>query len=300
MKIPRFVTSPVLLLLSVAAVDAQRLEILFLGDKGHHVPEQRFPELMQGLGARGVNFSYTDKMADVNAANLAQYDALMIYANTDVIAPGQEKAMLDYVRSGKGLIPIHCASYCFRNSMQYVALVGAQFKSHGTGTFDTAITDAEHPVMKGFTPFSTWDETYVHAFGAADRHILQTRDGEPYTWTRNEGQGRVFYTAYGHDSRTFSNPGFQDLIFRGTLWAAGDERAAAFEYWKPAPFTYSDADVPNYERRTPPPRLQHALSPEESRKHIQIPAGYELGTIATETMIYNVIDMKWDERGRLW
>ena len=288
-------------LFSAGAVRAQRLEILFLGDKGHHVPAERFPELMQGLGARGVNLSYTDKMADLNAANLAQYDALMIYANTDVIAPEQEKAMLEYVRGGKGLMPLHSASYCFRNSMQYVALVGGQFQKHDAGVFKTEITDAAHPIMKGFTGFETWDETYVHTMGAADRHILQTREGEPSTWTRNEGQGRVFYTAYGHDSRTFSNPGFHDLVFRGTLWAVGDARAAAFEKWKPAPFTYSDhPGVPNYERRNPAPKLQHALTPEESQKHIQIPAGYEMTTIATEPMIYNVIDMKWDERGRLW
>ncbi|HEX2751415.1 MAG TPA: ThuA domain-containing protein [Verrucomicrobiales bacterium] len=288
------------LLGAAAPVHAQRLEILFLGDNGHHEPSKRFPELMQGLGARGLNFSYTDKMSDINAANLAQYDALMIYANTDLIAPEQEKAMLDYVRSGKGLVPIHCASYCFRNSKQYVALVGGQFKSHGTGTFNTEIVDAAHPVMKGFTPFQTWDETYVHTMGAADRHILQTREGEPYTWTRDEGKGRVFYTAYGHDARTFTNPGFQDLIYRGTLWAVGDARAAAFEKWKPAPFAYTDADVPNYEHRNPPPRLQQGLSPAESQKHIQVPAGYELSAIATEPLIYNVIDMKWDERGRLW
>jgi putative membrane-bound dehydrogenase-like protein len=286
--------------LAAASARAQRLEILFLGDNGHHEPVKRFPELMQGLGARGLNFSYTDRMADINAANLAQYDALMVYANTDVIAPEQEKALLEYVRGGKGFVPIHCASYCFRNSMQYVALVGGQFKSHGTGTFETTVVDAQHPIMKGFTPFKTWDETYVHTKGAEDRHILQTREGEPYTWTRTEGKGRVFYTAYGHDARTFTNSGFQDLIYRGTLWAVGDERAAAFEKWKPAPFVYSEADVPNYERRNPAPKLQQGLSPEESRKHIQVPVGYELSTIATEPMIYNVIDMKWDERGRLW
>src|SRR5436190_13191701 len=98
---------------TAATAGAQRLEVLFLGDKGHHVPAERFPELLKGLGPMGVNLTYTDNMADINAANLALYDALMIYANTDVIAPAQEKAMLDYVRGGKGLVPLHCASYCF-------------------------------------------------------------------------------------------------------------------------------------------------------------------------------------------
>jgi len=293
-----------LLLTSVlftAAAPAQRLEILFLGDNAGHKPVERFPELMRGLGPLGVNLTYTDNMADVNAANLAQYDALMIYANTDVIAPEQEKTMLEYVRGGKGLVPLHCASYCFRNSMQYVALVGAQFKSHGMATFQTKIEDPLHPVMQGFKPFETTDETYVHHLHAPDRHLLQTRDGEPWTWTRNEGKGRVFYTAYGHDSRTWTNPGFHDLVFRGTLWAVGEARAAAFAKWKPAAFAYKDhPGVPNYERRNPAPKLQEPLSVEESQKHIQIPAGYAMSVIAAEPLVWNVIDMKWDERGRLW
>ena len=32
---------------------------------------------------------------------------------------------------------------------------------------------------------------------------------EPWTWVRTHGEGRVFYTAWGHDQRTWSNPGFR-------------------------------------------------------------------------------------------
>ena len=300
MQPARFLSLAAALTLTGAA-HAQRLEVLFLGAKGGHTPIERFPELLRGVGPLGVNLAFTDNMEDVNAANLAQYDALMIYANIDTIASAQEKAMLDYVRGGKGLVPLHCASYCFRNSMQYVAMVGGQFKSHGSGIFSTKIEDARHPIMKGFTPFETWDETYVHHMHGSGRHILQTREGEPWTWTRSEGKGRVFYTAYGHDTRTWTNRGFHDLVFRGTVWAVGEERAAKFNQSKPAALTYADhPGIPNYERRNPAPKLQNPLSVEESQKHIQIPASYEMSVIATEPMIYNVIDMKWDERGRLW
>ena len=63
----------------------------------------------------------------------------MLYANHDSITASQEKALFDFVASGKGFLPIHCASYCFRNSDDFVALVGAQFKEHGTGTFTAEI-----------------------------------------------------------------------------------------------------------------------------------------------------------------
>ena len=39
---------------------------------------------------------------------------------------------------------------------------------------------------------------------------------EPYTWVRTHGKGRVFYTAFGHDERTWSNPGFQQLVEQAT------------------------------------------------------------------------------------
>ena len=82
-----------------------------------------------------MRLTYTDQLSDLNPATLARYDALVIYANHTRISPEQEKALLDYVESGHGLVPIHCASFCFLNSPKYIELVGGQFKSHGTGRF---------------------------------------------------------------------------------------------------------------------------------------------------------------------
>ena len=65
----------------------------------------------------------------------------MIYANHETIAPDQEKALLDFVAGGKGLLPIHSASFCFRNSPAYIALVGAQFQRHGTGEFTADVRE---------------------------------------------------------------------------------------------------------------------------------------------------------------
>src|SRR5687767_5991079 len=124
------------------------IKILFLGDNGHHRPNDRFRQLQPVLEKRGIELTYTDSVDTLNAKTLARYDGLLIYANTTKITPAQEQALLDYVESGKGFIPLHCASYCFLNSEKYIALVGAQFKSHGTGAFTTFIADVDHPIMK--------------------------------------------------------------------------------------------------------------------------------------------------------
>ena len=66
--------------------------------------------------------------------------------------------------------------------------------------------------MKGFGGFASWDETYVHhKHNEKDRIVLEQRvEGkfaEPWTWVRTHGKGRVFYTAWGHDARTWSHAG---------------------------------------------------------------------------------------------
>ena len=49
----------VLIIAFLCSAQAKRLEVLFLGDEGHHRPAERIPQIMAGLGPRGVNFTYT-------------------------------------------------------------------------------------------------------------------------------------------------------------------------------------------------------------------------------------------------
>ena len=214
------------------AQGAEPIKILFLGDEGHHQPAARFKQLQPIFKQRGIELTYTDKMADLNADTLGKYAGLMIYANTVEINPDQEKALLEYVENGHGLMPLHCASFCFLNSPKYVELVGAQFQRHGTGTFRTQVAKPEHELLKGYKGFESWDETYVHTkHNDKERTVLEYRedkDGkEPWTWIREQGKGRVFYTAWGHDQRTWSNPGFLNLVERGTRWAVGQDPQVA-------------------------------------------------------------------------
>ena len=204
---------------------AAPLRVLFLGDNAGHKPTNRFALMQPALASRGIELTYTDKLSDLNPDTLGRYDALVIYANHTRISPEQEKALLEYVEGGHGLVPIHCASFCFLNSPKYIELVGGQFKSHGTGVFKETIVNSEHPVMKGITPIESWDESYVHSKHNTNRIVLAERrdekGNEPYTWVREAGKGRVFYTAWGHDQRTWTNPQFVALIDNGIRWAVG-------------------------------------------------------------------------------
>ena len=280
------------------------IRILFLGDPGHHRPAERARQLIPALNPRGIEIAYTEDLSKLDPKTLAGFDGLIVYANIDAIAPEQEKALLDFVASGKGLIPIHCASYCFRNSDAYVAMVGAQFKSHGKGVFRTRIVRPDHPVMRGFAGFESRDETYVHhRHNAKDRTVLSLRDREPWTWVRTHGKGRVFYTAWGHDHRTWGNPGFHALIERGIRWATRKETAARQDL---KPFEYREARIAFY-----PPGggrrgdgdwklMQLPVPAEESMKHVVVPEGFEVKLFASDPDIRKPVCMTWDARGRLW
>lgn len=313
-----------------AQAQQPKLKALYLGDNGHHQPRVRFGELQPVLAQRGITLTYTDQTTDLKAKTLARYDALLLYANIDRIEPAQAKALLDYVAAGGAFVPIHCATFCFRNSPEVVALMGAQFKRHGTGTFRTQIAQPDHPIMQGFGGFESWDETYVHHLhNEKNRTVLAYRvdaDGrEPWTWIRTHGKGRVFYTAWGHDQRTWNNKGYQNLIERGIRWATGGNPQTAGEYLAELPFPVPQTTpkrkdvkpfeyvevgpkIPNYTpgkawgtQAAAKTKMQKPLSPKESLKHVVLPVGFRVELFASEPDLGGKpIAMTWDERGRLW
>ncbi len=300
------------------------LRVLFLGDQGHHRPADRFAQLQPVLAGRGIELVYTERLEDIDRAVLGRYDALTVYANIDELPAEREAAIVDFVRAGKGLVPLHCASFCFRNSPVWVDMVGAQFQRHDGGEFRTTILAPDHPIMKDFQGFQSWDETYVHTrHNPRGRTVLEERvEGdlhEPWTWVRNEGKGRVFYTAWGHDQRTWGHPGFQNLVERGIRWAAGRDPAEAGPYVDHpkmnvlpaglAAFEFVPAKVPAYDpggkqwgvQLEAQSQMQAPLAAEESRKHALVPEGFHVDLVAAEPVIEaKPLAMAFDVDGRLF
>lgn len=306
------------------------IRVLFLGDDGHHQPQARFRQIRPVLEARGIRLDYTSQLSDLTVENLRRHDALLVYANIDSIEDAPAEAILQYVAEGGGYVPVHCASYCFRNQPKLVELLGAQFLRHGTGVFRTELAPIEHPILSEFGGFESWDETYVHhRHHEQDRTVLEYRvEGdrrEPWSWIKPYHRGRVFYTAWGHDHRTWSHPGFHNLLERGIRWAAGRDPRQALPFFddRPPPevtmkklpddlppFEYIDvgARIPNYtpggawgQQGEPYRLMQKPLPPDLSLKHIVVPEGFRCELFASEPDIQGKpIAMAWDERGRLW
>lgn len=286
--------------------DARRLEVLFFGapTAAHpgHDPITRYRVLKKGLGMEGINLTYMEDPAAVFREDiLERYDALLMYGNWEqngVMPAGQLKALTDYVEGGGGFLPIHCASACYGGSPEFVKLVGAKFRSHGGEEFKVRDVAPNHPILKGLEGFKAWDETYEHSDHADDREILQKRKSEPWSWTRTQGKGRVFYTASGHDHRVWDLPGFHALLRNAIYWSVGPDKYRQMLRLKLPKPGQEEVSLPGYRQREEIKMAQEPLPPEESIKLAQVPAGMEISLFASEPDIVNPIYVAWDHRGR--
>ena len=285
--------------------EARRVEVLFLGaplaNGPAHDPIERYRVIRKALGTDGINFTYTENLGDLRRDVLDRYDAVMLYANwkqNEAMDPAHEKALLGYVEEGGAFLPIHCASACFGGSDAFIKLVGGRFKSHGAEVFRTTIVAPEHPIMKGYEGFETWDETYVHDRHGDDRTILQLREQEPWTWVREQGKGKVFYTAYGHDMRCWNQAGFHEMIRRAILWSVGAEVRSKLTSLKLPELETEAMILPGYRERKAITEGQKPIPASESIKLAQVPVGYEISLFASEPDIVNPIHIAWDLRGR--
>jgi putative membrane-bound dehydrogenase-like protein len=293
------------------------IRVLFLGHESkHHNSNQFYPMLAKGLGRDAIYFDYVTSVEGAfgDAEYLGKFDAVLLYANHGKITPDQWKNLKGYVEGGGGFVPVHCASWCFGNEPEFDQLVGGRFDSHKTGTFTAKVVATDHPAMSGVKEFEAWDETYKHRnHNEKDRTVLMVREvagesdnitePEPWTWVRTQGEGRVFYTASGHDERVWKQPAFHQLLKAGILWSAGDGRKQSYEKFISgrAPLKYEKrGDIANYENRPEPLPYQFPLSAKDSMDYTQAPVGFRLELFASEPEIINPIGLAWDERGRLW
>jgi uncharacterized protein len=289
--------------------EARRLEILFLGaptaNGPFHDPITRYRSFKRVTGVHGINLTYSESLDEaLDPSFLSQFDGLLLYANWNRLTPEQERALLDFVEKGGGFIPVHCASACFGHSDAFIRLVGGRFRRHGGEVFAPVTTAPHHPAIEGVSPVEAWDETYVHDRHGDDRTVLQVRrdaqGDEPWTWVRHQGQGRVFYTASGHDHRVWDHADFQALLIRGIKWAVGEQALARLERLSLPELEEQDALLPDYRQRRAITRAQVPLSPQDSGKLIQVPPGFEVSLFAAEPDIVNPIYVSWDHRGRAY
>ena len=204
-------------------------------DNAHHDPPGLFAVVEPVLKNAGIDVVFSGDKADINAANLAGYDAMLMYGNLnssgaiDYSNTPEMDALVGFVEAGGALVGIHVASAAYRFTPRFASLLGGRFNNHQVVTFSPRHVMPQHPILRGLETYVGRDENYFHKDFNPDAVVIQVRDhatgAEPHTWVRTQGSGRVFYTAGGHFAEIWALEGFQQLLARGTLWASGGEFA---------------------------------------------------------------------------
>jgi type 1 glutamine amidotransferase len=183
----------------------------------------------------------TEKADAFTPENLKQYSAVVFLCTTgNVLNDEQQKAFEEYIRSGGGFMGIHSASDTEYDWPWYGELCGAYFKNHPRiqeAVFN--VVDQNHPATAHLP--SVWkrtDELYNFKWYGTDLKVLITIDessyngggnGEfhPMAWYHEFDGGRGFYTALGHDNKSWEDPVFVQHILGGIQYAMGTKTVSS-------------------------------------------------------------------------
>jgi type 1 glutamine amidotransferase len=269
---PRTVTHPVNSVAEFVATPGQRAPIKVLMVTATHGFRHTYGiegavALMRELEkTTELRVDTTENLASLNAANLAKYD-LLFFANStlrvnpkdttqaalravrlrapipNAVTPEQQKAVIDFVRGGKGVVVAHAGLDANYGWDEYREMVGGGlFEAHPWVKHVRVLNEAkQHPATKQYGPnFWLREEFYIldkspratskvllsldnSTLGAPNMGKLPASENSdhPVSWYRTYGDGRVFATIMGHFRDTWQRPEFAQHLLTGMRMAAG-------------------------------------------------------------------------------
>ena len=241
---------------NVSPPEPETLNVLIFSGRNNHDWRTTTPFIKKLLLETGrFDVRVNEEPAGTTAKTLEAYDVLVLDYNGQRWGEVTEKAVEEFVKSGKGLVVVHGASYAFSGLQvlgdshiqtgifeppwtEYIKMIGGTWseKSPKTGhgerhSFKVRFINREHPITDGMKEsFIATDELYhnirmqhnieILATAYDDPKMKGTGKDEPILWTVKYGNGRVFHTALGHDLAAMSESGFIATFVRGCEWAA--------------------------------------------------------------------------------
>jgi uncharacterized protein len=188
-------------------------------------------ETIAAIGERGGWFTprFFREEADLASFNPSDYDVVMFVNTTGELPLPDRDALVRWVRDGGTFIGIHSASDTFHEFPDYLDMLGAEFdfhnEEHAAGVF---VADRSHPSTGALaSPVSIFEEYYhFRRFDPSRVHLLVSANDEavmPMSWWREEGRGRVFYTALGHREDVWQSEWFRQHLTGALAWAVAPQ-----------------------------------------------------------------------------
>lgn len=219
------------------------------GWDGHRPVEatERFIPFLEREGFAVRIEESPDVYAD--AETMAATDLIVQSMTMSTIEQDALQGLRDAIEAGTGFTGWHGGiADSYRNSSDYLQLVGGQFATHpavGPGvtrlegeenfrhyTVEFTELGHRHPITAGLADFDLTTEQYwVLVDELNDVLATTTHPAEPWqqwhrphtspvVWTRQWGRGRIVVSTPGHSLDVLDHPTVRTIIERGMLWAA--------------------------------------------------------------------------------
>ncbi|RPJ52007.1 MAG: hypothetical protein EHJ95_04595, partial [Methanobacteriota archaeon] len=194
----------------------------------------------------------TDDYAVFTVETLKQFDIICLNNTTSLkfdpkTTPERCKALMDFVKSGKGIVGIHAAADNFYQWPEGQEMMGNKFTAHpwtSNMTVAIKIDEPDHPLTAPFKGqgFKVKDEIYRTAPNPYSREkqfvlmsldmsdpatkgakgVIESDQDTGITWVKDVGKGRLFYCSLGHNNEIFMNTPILEHYLRGIQFALGD------------------------------------------------------------------------------
>ena len=190
-------------------------------------------EAMKQMGKSTKAFEVTATEDDsfFEPEKLKEFDAVIFLNTTGEVFKSKEagredklkKSLVDFVKSGKGLVGMHSATDTYKNWKDFNDMMGGAFAGHPWHTkIRVKNLEPKHPLNAAFAgkDFEVADEIYQFrkdTASADERRMLLSLSGEivdkgkgntgkeglyPIAWLDKYGEGRIFYCSLGPVSYT--------------------------------------------------------------------------------------------------
>jgi type 1 glutamine amidotransferase len=202
------------------------------------------------LVGQGYEFDIITNANDFKPDMLAQYPVVTLCKCDEVSQTDKQswktdavqRAFIDYVENGGGLLAVHTATVPGKNTQALDHLLGCRFISHPNACPVTVQPVKPHPVTEGVGMFCETDEHYRLELIEPDVDILmasysplQGEEGKyqedpyhntpaficPAGFVRQQGKGRICVLTPGHHPAVWINPHFQRTLSNALRWCAG-------------------------------------------------------------------------------
>ena len=200
--------------------------IVYGGWEGHN-PAGIAAFLADLLQQAGIQPTVTASFNDLERIQRDDFQLVVPVWTMEHLEPHLLKALLDAVRAGVGIASLHGVIDSFRHEAEFHYMLGGQWVTHfefAVRTYPVSLQDGSNPLTQGLSNFEVTTEQYYLLVDPANS-VLATMPVNgtqmPVAWTKQYGNGRVFYCSLGHSVDSISHPSAQELIRRGMQWASG-------------------------------------------------------------------------------